>query len=163
MSLFPYHDAGGRLYPELDDREVGIEVMATYLNVNRCTVYARVCARQYGVTRAEGAWLWRSAANPKSRGVWRFRPSVIWRRLGMGRWSLPGFDPRHLDGKGGVFCCDPAVTAKRLAMVPQPALPPELLQALTRISGAHLESMALLKRLGVPDSQAQLIPFGATQ
>lgn len=111
---YPYHSGDGRFWPELDERTVGVATMAHYEGVNRCTINARAMAGWYGVPgRAAGVWLEKPAANPHSRGAWKFRPAMIWRLRRMGRYSDPEFHPRQITLP--VFQCDPEKTAERMA------------------------------------------------
>jgi len=146
--LHPYHDDGGRLYPESDDREVGIETMAAYVALSRVHVWKRANDGAYGRTKSDGAWVQHLTIG--KRGRWRFRPAVIWRRLGLGRYGIAGFDPRQITQR--IYCCDPADTVSRRADPSE--LPPDLLKVLQSLSGAHLETMSLLRRM-VPSHTAQ--------
>lgn len=116
MIMHPYHGADGRLWPELDDRVVGFPVLCAYEGMTRNSIYLRALAGDYG--RADiktGAWIDKPRAS--SRGQWRFRPAVIWRLRGLGRYaSIQGFDPRAV--REPIFCCDPATTAQRLGSTP---------------------------------------------
>jgi len=144
VKLHVYHDAAGALYPELDTREVTAEVLAAYLGVSRWTVWQRANRGDYGRTLAAGAEL-RRVANRK--GHWVFRPAVIWRVKGWGRYVQVGFRPLDLDGRVRVYHCDPADTTKREQI--QPAIPAEFAELTRQMAGCNLGLMSLLRRVGI--------------
>ena len=159
MKQFPYHDAAGLRYPELDTRTVSVLVMADYLGLSRWAVRDRAVAGVYGRTPAEGAWVAKRPGEKRARGLWAFRPALIWRRLGWGRFAQVGFDPRQLEGSGRVFCCDPAITAERIGKQVPAEIPAEFRGAFQHLAGAHLEVLSLMRRL-VPDGTS--VPFTLT-
>lgn len=162
MKIFPYHDAGGRLYPELDARVVDLRVMAAYESVSPWTAFARATRGDYGKTKEQGCWLELRAGGPvrgtAPRGRWRFRSAVIYRRLRSGRYAGdPAFDPRQLDGRFTIFCCDPAATAARSA--PPAGVDPQAIMATQ--AGTQLEVLSLLRRLLGPMPGGVTVPFPA--
>lgn len=145
MILFPYHDASGTRYPELDTREVGIDLMADYLGLCRVTVWKRALRGEYGNSPAAGAWF--AAPKGNKRKVWTFRPAVLWRVKQWGRFSEVGFRPLDLEGRVRVYHCDPATTAERHAQ--QGGGNAEMVPALTHAVGALMEAMTCV-RLAMP-------------
>jgi hypothetical protein len=60
VKLFPYHDAAGEFYPELDTRELGVDVMTQYLSLSRITIWKRAlrgsaCRRGAGASAGPSA------------------------------------------------------------------------------------------------------------
>jgi hypothetical protein len=121
MKLHPYHTADGRLWPELDDRVVGFPTLCAYEGLSRWSVYQRALAGHYGKpSQASGAWVEIAPNNPKSVGRWKFRPAVIWRNRGWGRYAaMLAFDPRSV--REPIYCCNPVESAKRIAAAPPSA------------------------------------------
>lgn len=142
MKLFPYHDATCRLVPELDTREVSIDVFCQYLSLSRYTVWERAVRGEYGRTVAEGAWIQKPRQG--KRGHWVFRPAVIWRRKAWGRFAVVGFDPLVFEQRVRVYYCNPADTAKRVQE--QPAKNADMGDALKHVCGTLLEAMTIVRR-----------------
>ncbi len=156
MKLFPYHDANGRLYPELDTREVSISVVCQYLGISRFTAWERARRNEYGSTTAEGAWFIK--ARTGSGGQYAFRPSILWRRKCWGRFAVIGFDPMQVETRVRIFCCDPAKTAEQQA--PQQGAGFEAFaEHLTHVSASLMESMAVIRRLMPPNANQQTLTF----
>ena len=144
MKLFPYHDVNGKLFPELDTREVGVQLMCDYLSVHRFTVWDRAQTGEFGRTPAEGAWFAKSR-HGRTGGRWKFRPATLWRRKMWGRFAAIGFDPMALETRVRIFACDPTETAKQQQA--QPLTSPEFAQAFTHMSGALMEALALCRKV----------------
>jgi hypothetical protein len=151
MKLFPYHDVSGQHYPELDTREVSVAVMSVYMSLSRVTTWDHAMRGDYGRTQSEGAWF-RKARVGKG-GQWVFRPAVIFRRKGWGRFTQVGFDPLQLEGRIRLYHCDPLITeAREAARVPN-EIPAEFRDVLRSLSGSNLEAMAMIRRLLPNESQ----------
>jgi hypothetical protein len=150
---FPYHDAGGLLYPELDERIVGVETIAVYEHCHRTTVGERASVGAYGRVGdhprvPSGIWRERGAAH--AQGALRFRPALLWRVMRLGRYAAdPSFTVAQLVGRVRVFACDPADTLARGAAASS-GVPPEVAQALSHLSGTTLEVTSLIRRLLPP-------------
>lgn len=142
MILFPYHDASGTRYPELDTREVGIDVVADYLGLSRITVWKRAARGEYGTSPAAGAWF--AAPKGNKRKVWTFRPAVLWRTKQWGRYAQVGFRPLDLEGRVRVYHCDPAETAQRQQA--QPAVAADVQDLLRQLAGCNLNLSSLMRR-----------------
>lgn len=151
MKLYPYHDAAGRLYPELDTREVSVAILCQYLGVSRWYVQEHAKRGDYGNAKASGCWF-EKARNGGKGGDWRFRPAVLWRAKVWGRFAQVGFNPLTLETQVRVFCCDPSETAKRLCGESQGS--PELAAAFTAMSASLLEALTLC-RLSHPNRGTQ--------
>lgn len=162
MKLFAYHDASGLRYPELDNREVTAEVLADYLGVSRWTVWTRANDGQFGRALATGAEL-RRVKNRK--GHWVFRPSVLWRVKGWGRYAQVGFRALDLDGRVRVYHCDPKDTAKHEAQRRGEAstLPPEMQDLIRSLSGTTLGLTALVRHLAGPVREPIAFPQESSQ
>jgi hypothetical protein len=144
VKLFPYHDAAGEFYPELDTRELGVDVMTQYLSLSRITIWKRALRGDYGNSPATGAWF----GVPKGgrRKCWTFRPAVLWRVKGWGRYAQVGFRALDLEGRIRVFHCDPAITAAREQA--QPTIPAEFADLTRQMAGCNMGLMALLRSMG---------------
>ncbi len=154
MKLHPYHDAAGKLYPETDTREVSVAVLCQYLSLHRDTVWVHAKRGDYGKTVAEGAWFVKARVG--KGGEYRFRPAVLWRRKGWGRFSQVGFDPLALERSVRIYDCDPATTHTRHAE--HGSTGQELVPALTHALGGLMEAMSVI-RLAMPRQTAEVIPF----
>jgi len=154
MKLFAYHDAAGKLYPELDTREVSIDVLCRYLGVHRDTVRVRAKLGDYGNATSTGAWF-QKARNGRG-GKWLFRPAILWRVKKWGRFAQVGFDPMALERSVRIYECDPATTHERHAQ--QSTAGSEMLPAFTHACGALMEALSVV-RLAMPRQPAQAIPF----
>lgn len=156
MKLFPYHDAAGKFYPELDTRDVSVSVVRQYLGASRWYVQEHAKQNDYGNNRATGCWF-EKARNGGVGGEWHFRPAVLWRVRQWGRFAQVGFNPLQLETSVCVFCCDPAETKARTHVQPQGA--PEFAAAMTSMSATLLEALTLC-RLAHPNRGRQdSIPF----
>lgn len=144
MKLFPYHDASGKLFPEIDTRQVSVELFAQYLELSRFTVWDRATRGEFGRTPAEGAWVVPSRSG--KRGQWAFRPAVIFRRKNWGRFAQLGFNPVELESRVRIYHCDPNKTAEREQQRDATVLPPEWQSVLRSLSAANMEALALVRR-----------------
>lgn len=153
MKLFPYHDATGARYPELDHREVTACVLAAYLDVSRETIWKRANAGAFGRTRAEGAELRRGTG---SKSHWVFRPSVIWRVRQWGRYTQVGFRAQDLEGRVRIYHCDPVDTAKREQSTP--TVPADVQDLMRQLAGCNLNLSALMRRLALPTNEPLTFP-----
>lgn len=99
MKLYPYRDAHGQLYPELDWRWVSGDVLAQYLSVSVSTVWNQTRAGLFGATSdpASGVRLLRTPTSKRSRI--QYRPGVLWQRKRLGRYGDPRFDWQSLSGR----------------------------------------------------------------
>lgn len=144
MILFPFHDATGSLYPELDTREVSVDVMVHYLNLSRITIWKRALRGDYGNSVSAGAWF--AAPRGNKRKLWTFRPAVLWRVKQWGRFAQVGFRPLDLEGRVRLYHCDPAITAAREQA--HPTIPAEFAELTRQMAGCNLGLMGLLRRIG---------------
>lgn len=146
MKLYPYHDAAGGFYPELDTREVSTEVIGQYLSISRMTVWERAQRGVFGKSANEGAWL-RRPVGAKGRAMWTFRPAVIWRAKAWGRYAQVGFNPLLIDGKVRVYHCNPEQTAKHEQQRQPSDLPPEIADLMRSLAGTALGLTSLVRHL----------------
>ncbi len=154
MNLHPYHDASGSLYPELDTREVSVDVMVHYLGLSRITIWKRAGRGDYGNSVPTGAWF--GAPKGNKRKCWTFRPAVLWRVKQWGRFNQVGFRPLDLEGRVRIYHCDPTTTSQRHAE--QGGTGQEMIPALTHALGGLMEAMSVI-RLAMPRQTGESIPF----
>jgi hypothetical protein len=154
MRLFPFHDAAGKLYPELDTREVSVAVVCQYLGVSRWYVQEHAKRGDYGRTIAEGAWFMKARVG--KGGEWRFRPAVLWRVKKWGRFAQVGFDAMALERAVRIYACDPTTTHQRHA--DQATNGQDMVPALTHALSGLMEAMSVI-RLAMPRQTAEVIPF----
>jgi hypothetical protein len=113
MRFFPYHDAGGLFWPELDTRHVGLETLSCYLGLGLSQTYQRVINQDLGPlgkTPAAGLWVTPTRGKNK-RARYTVQPATLWRLRGLGRYALPGFDPQRVQVR--LYHWDPEETRRR--------------------------------------------------
>lgn len=142
MKLHPYHDAAGMLWPELDTREVTVDVMTAYLQLSRITIYERARRKDYGNNRNTGAWF--QPARVGRGGKWFFIPAILWRVKNLGRYRQVGFSVAASESRVPIYWCAPTDTAKRIGG--QPAQAADLAPVLTHVCGTLLEAMTMVRR-----------------
>ena len=166
MKFFhPYHSIDGRMWPELDDRVVTAPVMAAYEGCCREVIIMRAAQGFYGQpTKANGVWLDRAPGNPKGKGIWKFRPAMIWRLRAMGKFSDPDFHPRQINIP--IYWCPMAETERRhFAAQAGPASPaPSAFDALiTGLAAAVAAQLQPARTAGVSlGTLGDVIPFPRT-
>lgn len=97
MTLHPYHDRAGTLYPELDFRWVSLAVAAVYLGCHRDTVANRIGGGELGKITDPNSGVRRYMPPGARRGRVEIRPGVVWMARKLGRYADPRFDWRQLE------------------------------------------------------------------
>jgi hypothetical protein len=138
MSLHPYHDRAGTLYPELDFRWVSLAVAGVYLGCHRDTVSNRISGGELGKLNDPTSGVRRYLPPQAQRGRIEIRPGVVWMQRKLGRYADPRFDWRQLEGRVSLLHSPMAALAD---LPPAPPMPvPDPLSDLGRVVAALIQA-----------------------